>query len=157
MLVALVFAEYLAAVVVALMYAGGQYLESFAERRASREMTALLARVRTAVGHRNGRRACERGVPPLAQTHRERGRGRANFTNWKIFAPRMLRLRTAVVRYCGTRNFQNYPTRVTDTLSKKCKSLSKKCKVKPSFSTATFLKQESNGQPDAARARHPDA
>src|SRR6516225_2053491 len=45
MLAALVFAEYLAAVVVALMYAGGQYLEAFAERRASREMTALLARV----------------------------------------------------------------------------------------------------------------
>src|SRR5207247_561966 len=45
MLAALVFAEYLAAVVVALMYAGGQYLEDFAERRASREMTALLARV----------------------------------------------------------------------------------------------------------------
>ena len=36
MLAALVFAEYLAGVVVALMYAGGRYLESFAERRASR-------------------------------------------------------------------------------------------------------------------------
>src|SRR6266699_3737375 len=56
MLAALVFAEYLAAVVVALMYAGGQYLEDFAERRASREMTALLARVpRGAVRYRNGR------------------------------------------------------------------------------------------------------
>jgi len=56
MLAALVFAEYLAAVVVALMYAGGQYLEAFAEHRASREMTALLARVpHTAVRHRNGR------------------------------------------------------------------------------------------------------
>src|SRR5215471_837347 len=56
MLAALVFAEYLAAVVVALMYAGGQYLESFAERRASREMTALLARVpRSAVRYRNER------------------------------------------------------------------------------------------------------
>ena len=33
---ALAFGEYLAAVVVALMYAGGQYLESFAERRATR-------------------------------------------------------------------------------------------------------------------------
>jgi heavy metal translocating P-type ATPase len=56
MFAALVFAEYLAAVVVALMYAGGQYLESFAERRASREMTALLARVpRSAVRYRNGR------------------------------------------------------------------------------------------------------
>jgi heavy metal translocating P-type ATPase len=54
MLAALVFAENLAAVVVALMYAGGQYLESFAERR--REMTALLARVpRGAVRYRNGR------------------------------------------------------------------------------------------------------
>src|SRR6516162_5276708 len=56
MFAALVFAEYLAAVVVALMYAGGQYLEDFAERRASREMTALLARVpHTAVRQRNGR------------------------------------------------------------------------------------------------------
>jgi heavy metal translocating P-type ATPase len=56
MFAALVFAEYLAAVVVALMYAGGQYLESFAERRASREMTALLARVpRSAIRFRNGR------------------------------------------------------------------------------------------------------
>jgi len=53
---ALAFGEHLAAVVVALMYAGGQYLESFAERRASREMTGLLSRVpRTAVRHRNGR------------------------------------------------------------------------------------------------------
>jgi heavy metal translocating P-type ATPase len=41
---ALVFGEHLAAAVVALMYAGGQYLESFAARRARREMTALLAR-----------------------------------------------------------------------------------------------------------------
>jgi heavy metal translocating P-type ATPase len=56
MLAALVFAEYLAAAVVALMYSGGQYLESFAERRASREMTALLARVpRSAVRYRDGR------------------------------------------------------------------------------------------------------
>ena len=56
MLAALVFAEYLAAVVVAVMYSGGQYLESFAERRARREMTALLARVpRSAVRYRNGR------------------------------------------------------------------------------------------------------
>jgi heavy metal translocating P-type ATPase len=56
MLAALIFGEYLAAVVVALMYSGGQYLESFAERRASREMTALLARVpRSAVRYRDGR------------------------------------------------------------------------------------------------------
>jgi heavy metal translocating P-type ATPase len=55
MTAALVFGEELAAVVVALMYAGGQYLESFAERHARREMTALLARVpRTAVRHRDG-------------------------------------------------------------------------------------------------------
>jgi heavy metal translocating P-type ATPase len=53
---ALAFGEQLAAVVVALMYAGGQYLESFAERRANREMTTLLSRVpRTAVRHCNGR------------------------------------------------------------------------------------------------------
>ena len=52
---ALLFGEHLAAVVVALMYAGGQYLESFAEGRARREMTKLLSRVpRTALRHRNG-------------------------------------------------------------------------------------------------------
>jgi heavy metal translocating P-type ATPase len=56
MAAALVFGEHLAAVVVALMYAGGQYLESYAERRARREMTALLGRVpRTALRHRDGR------------------------------------------------------------------------------------------------------
>jgi len=53
---ALLFGQPLAAAVVSLMYAGGQYLESFAERRAGREMTALLARVpRTAVRHHHGR------------------------------------------------------------------------------------------------------
>lgn len=42
---ALVFGETLAGNVVALMYAGGQLLESFAQGRAHREMTALLGRV----------------------------------------------------------------------------------------------------------------
>ena len=52
---ALVFGEQLAAAVVALMYAGGQYLESFAERHARREMTSLLTRTpRTAVRNRDG-------------------------------------------------------------------------------------------------------
>ncbi|MBX6426057.1 MAG: heavy metal translocating P-type ATPase [Variibacter sp.] len=52
---ALVFREELAAVVVALMYAGGQFLEGFAERQARREMTALLSRVpRTALRYRDG-------------------------------------------------------------------------------------------------------
>ena len=56
MLAALVFGEHLAAAVVALMYAGGNTSESFADRRARREMTALLARVpRSAVRHQNGR------------------------------------------------------------------------------------------------------
>jgi heavy metal translocating P-type ATPase len=55
MTAALVFGEELAAIVVALMYAGGQYLESFAESHARREMAALLGRVpRTAIRHRNG-------------------------------------------------------------------------------------------------------
>ena len=55
MTAALAFGENLAAAVVALMYAGGQYLESFAERHARREMTALLSRApRTAVRHRDG-------------------------------------------------------------------------------------------------------
>ncbi|MFI5013350.1 MAG: heavy metal translocating P-type ATPase [Hyphomicrobiales bacterium] len=52
---ALAFGQELAGVVVALMYAGGQYLEGFAERHARREMTSLLARVpRTAMRHRDG-------------------------------------------------------------------------------------------------------
>jgi heavy metal translocating P-type ATPase len=47
---ALVFGEPLAGNVVALMYAGGQLLESYAQGRAQREMTALLGRVaRTAM------------------------------------------------------------------------------------------------------------
>jgi heavy metal translocating P-type ATPase len=55
MLAALLFAEHLAAAVVALMYSGGQYLERFAERRARHEMTALLARVpRGAIRYRSG-------------------------------------------------------------------------------------------------------
>ena len=45
MTAALIFGEYLAAAIVALMYAGGQYLESYADGRARREMTALLSRV----------------------------------------------------------------------------------------------------------------
>ena len=53
---ALAVGETLAAAIVALMYAGGQYLESYAERAARREMTALLSRVpRTAVRHRDGK------------------------------------------------------------------------------------------------------
>ena len=53
---ALAVGESLAAAIVALMYAGGQYLESYAERAARREMTALLSRVpRTAVRHHDGR------------------------------------------------------------------------------------------------------
>jgi heavy metal translocating P-type ATPase len=55
MTAALMFCEALAAAIVALMYAGGQLLETFAERRARREMTALLSRVpRTAIRHRDG-------------------------------------------------------------------------------------------------------
>jgi heavy metal translocating P-type ATPase len=52
MTAALLVGEELAAAIVALMYAGGQYLEAYAERQARREMTALLSRVpRTAVRH----------------------------------------------------------------------------------------------------------
>ena len=55
MTAALVFGETLAAAVVALMYAGGQHLEAYAEKRARREMTALLARApRTALRYRDG-------------------------------------------------------------------------------------------------------
>ena len=52
---ALLFGEMLAAAVVALMYAGGSFLESFAEGRARREMRDLLSRVpRTATRHTDG-------------------------------------------------------------------------------------------------------
>jgi heavy metal translocating P-type ATPase len=52
---ALAVGENLAASIVALMYAGGQYLESFAEKAARQEMTALLSRVpRSAIRHRDG-------------------------------------------------------------------------------------------------------
>ena len=55
MAAALIFGENLAAAIVALMYAGGQFLEIYAERTARREMTALLSRVpRTAIRHRGG-------------------------------------------------------------------------------------------------------
>ncbi|MEW9808246.1 heavy metal translocating P-type ATPase [Mesorhizobium sp. ZMM04-5] len=55
MTAALAFGETLAAAVVALMYSGGTFLESFAEGRARREMRDLLSRVpRTATRHRNG-------------------------------------------------------------------------------------------------------
>lgn len=49
------FGEPLAAAVVAVMYSGGTFLESFAEGRAAREMQALIARVpRNVMRHRNG-------------------------------------------------------------------------------------------------------
>ena len=51
---ALLFGETLAAAVVALMYSGGTFLESFAQGRARREMRDLLSRVpRTATRHSN--------------------------------------------------------------------------------------------------------
>ena len=55
MAAALAVGQTLAAAIIALMYAGGQYLESFAERAARREMTALLSRVpRAALRYRDG-------------------------------------------------------------------------------------------------------
>ena len=52
---ALAFGETLAAAVVAVMYAGGTFLESYAEGRARHEMLNLLSRVpRSATRHRNG-------------------------------------------------------------------------------------------------------
>lgn len=52
---ALAVGETLAAGVVALMFAGGQFLESYAQGRARREMRALLERApRTALRHRDG-------------------------------------------------------------------------------------------------------
>lgn len=56
MTAALLFGETLAAAVVAVMYSGGTFLESFAEGRARREMRDLLSRVpRIATRHRNGK------------------------------------------------------------------------------------------------------
>ena len=53
---ALVFGEALASAIVALMYSGGRFLESFAEGRAQREMRGLLSRVlKTASRHYDGR------------------------------------------------------------------------------------------------------
>jgi heavy metal translocating P-type ATPase len=55
MTAALAFDETLAAAVVAVMYSGGTFLESYAEGRARREMHDLLSRVpRTATRHRDG-------------------------------------------------------------------------------------------------------
>ncbi len=55
MAAALAVGEYLAGAIVALMYAGGQYLEHFAEGRARRDMSLLLARVpRVAMRYHNG-------------------------------------------------------------------------------------------------------
>lgn len=55
MTAALTFGETLAAAVVAVMYSGGTFLESFAEGRARREMRDLLSRVpRTATRHSDG-------------------------------------------------------------------------------------------------------
>jgi len=52
---ALIFGETLAAGVVAVMYSGGTFLESYAEGRARREMSDLLSRVpRSATRHRAG-------------------------------------------------------------------------------------------------------
>jgi heavy metal translocating P-type ATPase len=68
MTAALAFGEQLAAAIVALMYAGGQYLETYAERQARREMTALLSRVpRTAMRHRDG------GLEEVALEHIQPG------------------------------------------------------------------------------------
>lgn len=64
---ALAFGEPLAGNVVALMYAGGQQLESFAEGRARREMTALLGRVaRTAMRYAAGNQLEEVAIERLA-------------------------------------------------------------------------------------------
>lgn len=58
---ALLFVEALAAAVVALMYSGGTFLESFAQGRARRKMSDLLSRVpRTDTRHQDG---ALQGVP----------------------------------------------------------------------------------------------
>ena len=65
---ALAVGESLAAAIVALMIAGGQFLEAYAERAARREMTALLARVpRSALRHRDGAAGGGRARPDRAR------------------------------------------------------------------------------------------
>ncbi len=59
MTAALVFGEALAAAVVALMYAGGQFIESYAEGRARRSMTALAARAPRSAWRREGEAVAE--------------------------------------------------------------------------------------------------
>ncbi|PSH63033.1 cadmium-translocating P-type ATPase [Phyllobacterium brassicacearum] len=66
MTVALGFGETLAANVVALMYAGGQLLESFASGRAAKEMTALLGRVAQTAMRYRGNRLEEVAIETLA-------------------------------------------------------------------------------------------
>ncbi len=62
---ALAFGEPLAANIVALMYAGGQQLENFAEGRARREMTALLGRVARTAMRYSGERLEEVAIEQL--------------------------------------------------------------------------------------------
>ena len=49
---ALLLHEHFASVVIALMFTGGQTLEAFAQRRATRELTALLGRTRRTLSRR---------------------------------------------------------------------------------------------------------
>lgn len=66
MTAALAFGEPLAGNVVALMYAGGQLLEAYAQRRAQREMTALLGRVARTAMRRRGESLEEVPIEELA-------------------------------------------------------------------------------------------
>ena len=65
MATAIVLGEPLAANVVALMYAGGQLLERYAEGHARREMTALLGRVATTAMRYDGSRLVETPITSL--------------------------------------------------------------------------------------------
>lgn len=66
MATALAFGEPLAGNVVALMYAGGQQLERFAEGRARREMTALAARAPRSAVRREGNALAEVPISAIA-------------------------------------------------------------------------------------------
>jgi hypothetical protein len=69
---ALVLGEPLTGIVVALMYSGGQFLESFAQGRARREMSALLARApKTASAIRAVREAHTQPHPPSPDSLRD--------------------------------------------------------------------------------------
>ena len=94
---AMALGEELAAAVVALMFAGGSFLEDYARERARREMTALLARQPRRAARRGPARpggGADRGDPPRRPPAHPPGRGGAG--RWpRRLGPRRARHRGA--------------------------------------------------------------